>query len=342
MTCSRSSSAPPWRRSTRASCCARWRWPRSRARRCGSCTTSPRRRSTRYRPGCGPGVHAQELVEAAGGHRGRRLHDRRRPRARLRWRAPPAGDRLPQPRHPADARRDAGGRHDARRRAQRGHPRRAARGYRPASCCWSPTAGRSGCTASREDWCERDERKQRGRRRHRRRPQQPDRAGLPRGGGPRGRPSSRSSRNVGGNTVTEELTLPGFRHHSCSSAHVLIQSNPVIRDDELGLTQARPALRPQRSGRRPAPGRRRRDRACPATVRRPRPSWPASTPPTGRPTYGCSPTGRAASPVRTPGGTPAASTRPPLRRTPPTRRCGPAAPTRSSPNGSAPRRRVTC
>jgi phytoene dehydrogenase-like protein len=40
---------------------------------------------------------------------------------------------------------------------------------------------------------------------------------------------------AGGNTVTEELTLPGFRHDSCSSAHVLIQSNPVIRDDELGL-----------------------------------------------------------------------------------------------------------
>ena len=41
--------------------------------------------------------------------------------------------------------------------------------------------------------------------------------------------------HVGGNTVTEELTLPGFRHDSCSSAHVLIQTNPVIRDDELGL-----------------------------------------------------------------------------------------------------------
>jgi phytoene dehydrogenase-like protein len=40
---------------------------------------------------------------------------------------------------------------------------------------------------------------------------------------------------VGGNTRTEELTLPGFRHDSCSSAHVLIQSNPLIRDDELGL-----------------------------------------------------------------------------------------------------------
>jgi phytoene dehydrogenase-like protein len=40
---------------------------------------------------------------------------------------------------------------------------------------------------------------------------------------------------VGGNTVTEELTLPGFLHDSCSSAHVLIQSNPVLRYDELDL-----------------------------------------------------------------------------------------------------------
>jgi phytoene dehydrogenase-like protein len=39
----------------------------------------------------------------------------------------------------------------------------------------------------------------------------------------------------GGDTVTEELTLPGFAHDSCSSAHVLIQANPLIRDDELGL-----------------------------------------------------------------------------------------------------------
>ncbi|MBL7261117.1 phytoene desaturase family protein [Paractinoplanes lichenicola] len=39
----------------------------------------------------------------------------------------------------------------------------------------------------------------------------------------------------GGNTVTEELTLPGFAHDSCSSAHVLIQSNPLLQDDELGL-----------------------------------------------------------------------------------------------------------
>ncbi len=40
---------------------------------------------------------------------------------------------------------------------------------------------------------------------------------------------------VGGNTRTEELTLPGFAHDSCSSAHVLVQNNPLIRDDELGL-----------------------------------------------------------------------------------------------------------
>lgn len=43
---------------------------------------------------------------------------------------------------------------------------------------------------------------------------------------------------VGGNTVTEELTLPGFAHDSCSSAHVLIQSNPLLADDELGLLSA--------------------------------------------------------------------------------------------------------
>lgn len=40
---------------------------------------------------------------------------------------------------------------------------------------------------------------------------------------------------IGGNTVSEELTLPGWLHDSCSSAHVVLQSNPLIRDDELGL-----------------------------------------------------------------------------------------------------------
>lgn len=40
---------------------------------------------------------------------------------------------------------------------------------------------------------------------------------------------------VGGNTMTEELTLPGFLHDTCSSAHTLIQSSPTIRNNELGL-----------------------------------------------------------------------------------------------------------
>jgi len=40
---------------------------------------------------------------------------------------------------------------------------------------------------------------------------------------------------IGGNTVTEELTMPGFRHDSCASAHVLIQANPLMRNNELGL-----------------------------------------------------------------------------------------------------------
>ncbi len=41
---------------------------------------------------------------------------------------------------------------------------------------------------------------------------------------------------VGGNTATEELTLPGFLHDSCSTAHNLIQASPVLRDDELNLS----------------------------------------------------------------------------------------------------------
>ncbi len=40
---------------------------------------------------------------------------------------------------------------------------------------------------------------------------------------------------VGGNTVSEELTLPGWLNDSCSTAHVVLQSNPLIRADELGL-----------------------------------------------------------------------------------------------------------
>jgi phytoene dehydrogenase-like protein len=40
---------------------------------------------------------------------------------------------------------------------------------------------------------------------------------------------------IGGDTMTEELTLPGFLHDTCSSAHVLIQSSPTLRNDELKL-----------------------------------------------------------------------------------------------------------
>lgn len=40
---------------------------------------------------------------------------------------------------------------------------------------------------------------------------------------------------VGGGASTEELTLPGFHFDSCSTGHTLIQPNPLLRDDELGL-----------------------------------------------------------------------------------------------------------
>jgi phytoene dehydrogenase-like protein len=40
---------------------------------------------------------------------------------------------------------------------------------------------------------------------------------------------------LGGNCITEELTLPGFRHDSCGTAHVLLQDSPMMRHDELGL-----------------------------------------------------------------------------------------------------------
>lgn len=40
---------------------------------------------------------------------------------------------------------------------------------------------------------------------------------------------------VGGDVKTEELTLPGFKHDTFSSAHVLIQENPLLRNDELKL-----------------------------------------------------------------------------------------------------------
>jgi len=40
---------------------------------------------------------------------------------------------------------------------------------------------------------------------------------------------------IGGDTTCEELTLPGFIHDPCATAHNLIQSNPLVRDNELQL-----------------------------------------------------------------------------------------------------------
>src|ERR1700722_11058328 len=40
---------------------------------------------------------------------------------------------------------------------------------------------------------------------------------------------------IGGGVVMRELTLPGFRQDLHSAAHMLIQANPLICNDELGL-----------------------------------------------------------------------------------------------------------
>jgi phytoene dehydrogenase-like protein len=39
----------------------------------------------------------------------------------------------------------------------------------------------------------------------------------------------------GGGVVTKELTVPGFRHDQHSMAHIFIQGNPLLRNDDLGL-----------------------------------------------------------------------------------------------------------
>src|ERR1700689_2069811 len=46
----------------------------------------------------------------------------------------------------------------------------------------------------------------------------------------------------GGGVATRELTLPGFRHDQHSLVHTLIQANPLLLQDELGL-KARYGLR---------------------------------------------------------------------------------------------------
>src|SRR6185437_14482302 len=40
---------------------------------------------------------------------------------------------------------------------------------------------------------------------------------------------------AGGGAVSEELTIPGYLFDSCSTGHTLLQPNPLMRDDELGL-----------------------------------------------------------------------------------------------------------
>jgi phytoene dehydrogenase-like protein len=40
---------------------------------------------------------------------------------------------------------------------------------------------------------------------------------------------------AGGGVASEELLLPGYRLDSCSTGHTLIQTNPLLADDELGL-----------------------------------------------------------------------------------------------------------
>jgi phytoene dehydrogenase-like protein len=40
---------------------------------------------------------------------------------------------------------------------------------------------------------------------------------------------------LGGGVVTRELTVPGFRHDQHSMAHIFIQGNPLLKNDELGL-----------------------------------------------------------------------------------------------------------
>ena len=40
---------------------------------------------------------------------------------------------------------------------------------------------------------------------------------------------------IGGGTVTEELTGPGFRHDTFSTGHPWLLTNPIYTDDELGI-----------------------------------------------------------------------------------------------------------
>lgn len=42
---------------------------------------------------------------------------------------------------------------------------------------------------------------------------------------------------IGGGVVTKEITAPGFRHDTASVVHGMIQANPMIQTDEIGLLE---------------------------------------------------------------------------------------------------------
>ncbi len=44
---------------------------------------------------------------------------------------------------------------------------------------------------------------------------------------------------IGGNTMTEELTLPGFLHDTCSTSHAIFMQSPIWNNQELPLASPR-------------------------------------------------------------------------------------------------------
>ncbi|HJT56989.1 MAG TPA: NAD(P)/FAD-dependent oxidoreductase [Ktedonobacteraceae bacterium] len=42
---------------------------------------------------------------------------------------------------------------------------------------------------------------------------------------------------IGGNATTEEITLPGFQHDTCSTAHAIFMESPIWRNQELPLAE---------------------------------------------------------------------------------------------------------
>src|SRR5207245_6349189 len=42
---------------------------------------------------------------------------------------------------------------------------------------------------------------------------------------------------IGGNTMTEELTLPGYLHDTCSTSHAIFMQSPIWSNQELPLAE---------------------------------------------------------------------------------------------------------